>query len=66
MSSPLKIAVVGAGSFVFGPSVLIQALVENKINNAELMLMCQREPSGNHLPRPVKWFRPQRWTLPAS
>lgn len=37
--SPLKIAVLGAGSFVFGPSVLSQAIIENELDAIELALM---------------------------
>jgi alpha-galactosidase len=35
----MKIAVIGAGSFVFGPSVLAQAFLEERLNDAELALM---------------------------
>jgi alpha-galactosidase len=35
----VKIAVVGAGSFVFGPSILSQVLREQKLNDVELALM---------------------------
>ncbi len=37
--APLKIAVLGAGSFVFGPSVLSQAILENELGEFELALM---------------------------
>jgi alpha-galactosidase len=36
---PLKIAVLGAGSFVFGPSILIQLIFENTLGDIELALM---------------------------
>ncbi len=35
----VKIAAIGAGSFVFGPSVLQQALREHRLNDIELALM---------------------------
>ena len=35
---PLKISVIGAGSYVFGPSVLHQSLCENRFNDIELSL----------------------------
>ena len=35
----LKIAVIGAGSFVFGPSVLHQAIVEERLEGAEIALV---------------------------
>lgn len=35
----VKIAVIGAGSFVFGPSVLSQALLEHRLNDIELALV---------------------------
>ena len=35
----MKITIVGAGSFVFGPSMLAQALLENRLDNCELALM---------------------------
>ena len=34
-----KVALIGAGSFVFGPSVLAQAILEHKLNDLELVLM---------------------------
>lgn len=37
--SPLKIAVLGAGSFVFGPSILSQIILENEPVEVELALM---------------------------
>jgi alpha-galactosidase len=36
---PLKIAVLGAGSFVFGPSILSQIIFENDLGDIELALM---------------------------
>jgi alpha-galactosidase len=36
--SSLKISVIGAGSYVFGPSVLNQSLCENRFDNIELSL----------------------------
>lgn len=35
----VKIAVIGAGSFVFGPSVLSQALLEHRLDDIELALV---------------------------
>jgi alpha-galactosidase len=35
----LKIAIIGAGSFVFGPSMLAQALVEHRLGDVELALV---------------------------
>lgn len=35
----VKVAVVGAGSFVFGPSVLKDAILENRLNGLELALL---------------------------
>lgn len=35
----LKIAVVGVGSFVFGPSILHQAIVEHRLQHVELALV---------------------------
>ncbi|MBZ0293657.1 MAG: hypothetical protein K8L99_13905 [Anaerolineae bacterium] len=35
----LKIAVAGAGSYVFGPSILSQAILEHRLNNIELALL---------------------------
>jgi alpha-galactosidase len=35
----VKIAVIGAGSFVFGPSVLSQALLEQRLDGVELALV---------------------------
>lgn len=35
----MKIAVIGAGSFVFGPSVLSQAILEHRLDGVELALM---------------------------
>ena len=37
--SEFKIAIVGAGSFVFGPSVLAGALLEHRLGEAELALV---------------------------
>lgn len=37
--SPVKIAVIGAGSFVFGPSILSQIIFENDLGEIELALM---------------------------
>ena len=37
--SPVKIAVLGAGSFVFGPSILSQMIFENDLGEIELALM---------------------------
>lgn len=37
--SKLKIVVVGAGSYVFGPSLLSQAILENDLGEAELALV---------------------------
>ncbi len=36
---PTRIAVIGAGSFVFGPGVLRDALVRRKLQNVELAMM---------------------------
>ncbi len=38
-NSPLKIAVIGAGSFVFGPSVLAQTFLEQGLSNVHLALV---------------------------
>lgn len=35
----VKVAVIGAGSFVFGPSVLKDAILENRLDGIELALM---------------------------
>ena len=35
----LKIAVIGAGSFVFGPSMVQQVIVEHRLHNVELALV---------------------------
>ena len=35
----LKIAVIGAGSFVFGPSIVLQTIVEHRLQNVELALV---------------------------
>ena len=35
----IKIAIVGAASYVFGPSMIKQALVEHRLNDVELALM---------------------------
>ncbi len=35
----LKIAVIGVGSFVFGPSILYQAIVEHRLRDVELALV---------------------------
>jgi alpha-galactosidase len=37
--SHLKIAAVGVGSFVFGPSVLAQTILENRLDDVELALV---------------------------
>jgi alpha-galactosidase len=40
MTSPhLKIALIGAGSYVFGPSMLSQAIIERGLNGVELALV---------------------------
>lgn len=35
----LKIAVIGVGSFVFGPSILYQAIIEHRLQDVELALV---------------------------
>ena len=35
----LKVVVIGAGSYVFGPSILIQALVEHRLTSIDLALV---------------------------
>ncbi len=35
----LKIAIIGAGSFVFGPSLLRQAIIDNRMDHVELALV---------------------------
>lgn len=43
--SDLKIAIIGAGSFVFGPSALRGAIFDNRLDGAELALVdIDREP----------------------
>jgi len=35
----VKIVLIGAGSFVFGPSVLLQAIVEQRLDGAQLVML---------------------------
>ena len=40
MGTPtLKVAVIGAGSYVFGPSILHDAIVEHRLQGAEIALI---------------------------
>ena len=44
--SHLKIAFIGAGSYTFGPSMIKQAFVENRLDGIELALMDARRESA--------------------